>query len=155
MYGKEWLRALCSAALFVSVITVKNPCGELPDEPTMLSVIKPVAHAIYNCVENVFLKYQIRSKLAILAVSGMCEFHDKCFKNAPGKVTQEQRSANVDCIVERLLEVLPYDELESEHDPKIVVTHALHCLLDRLDMPMENKRKANAAFHWILAIVRL
>ncbi|KAL1478205.1 hypothetical protein MTO96_016392 [Rhipicephalus appendiculatus] len=71
----------------------RNLCDVAPDEATMLQVVKPVARAIFKCIDDVILPFKVRGELASVTKEGRNEA-TLCLK----KYVEE----HLECFVTRL-----------------------------------------------------
>ncbi|XP_049521003.1 uncharacterized protein LOC125944548 [Dermacentor silvarum] len=135
--------------------STKDICNTSPDESTMLQVIKPVAKTLFVCVDEVLLVYKIRGEFATAVLHLICESYQNCAGKFMGKkATKEGRNESIHCLIQYVEQNLPPDLPTGDHEPRALVRPFLDCFLRRLDLPMENERKANAVFHWFMEIVR-
>ncbi|XP_037512152.1 uncharacterized protein LOC119388837 [Rhipicephalus sanguineus] len=134
----------------------KNLCNVAPDESTMLQVVKPVARTLFKCVDEVILAYKVRGEVASAVLQLTCEEYLNCAGKIMGKkATKEGRNETILCLIKYVEQHLPPDlPTGDHHEPRELVAPILDCLMKRLDLPLENEKKANAAFHWFFEIVR-
>ncbi|KAL3187081.1 hypothetical protein MRX96_026009 [Rhipicephalus microplus] len=129
MFGDPFLhrRQLLVAVLLLGCAATasngKNLCDVAPDEATMLQVVKPVAKAIFKCVDDVILPYKVRGEVASAILQLTCEEYLNCAGKNMGKKAPPD---------------LPTGD---QHQPRELVAPMLECFMTRLDLPMENERK--------------
>nr|XP_037268467.1 uncharacterized protein LOC119159726 [Rhipicephalus microplus] len=97
------------------------------DEATMLQVVKPVAKAIFKCVDDVILPYKVRGEVASAILQLTCEEYLNCAgKNMGKKATKEGRSEVILCLKKYVEEHLPPDlPTGDQHQPRELVAPML------------------------------
>ncbi|KAK8784760.1 hypothetical protein V5799_008873 [Amblyomma americanum] len=119
----------------------KNLCDNTPDEPTMLQVLKPVAKSIFLCIDEVLLTYKVRGEFA--SARNLCSLQ-----------TKEGRNESIECLIQYVEPRTPPDLPTAGQEPRELVAPFLRCFLRRVELPLENEKRANAVFHWFFEIVR-
>ncbi|XP_077507592.1 uncharacterized protein LOC144118557 isoform X2 [Amblyomma americanum] len=121
----------------------------------MLQVLKPVAKSIFLCIDEVLLTYKVRGEFASAVLEKVCEAHKDCFGKYIGKkATKEGRNESIECLIQYVEPRTPPDLPTAGQEPRELVAPFLRCFLRRVELPLENEKRANAVFHWFFEIVR-
>ncbi|XP_077532267.1 uncharacterized protein LOC144144621 [Haemaphysalis longicornis] len=154
--GKNRFLFVAAALLTCRIqAVVGGICDETPDESTMLQVVKPVAKGLFLCVDEVLLTYKIRGEFASSVLRIACEAYKECFGKYVGKKpTKEGRNESIDCLVQYVEKNIADDLPTAGQEPRELVAPFVGCFFRRLDLPLENPKRANAVLHWYFEIVR-